>query len=198
MKLRDIIKLSSIMLNLEDILNSEKLYDETFVIENEQEVIKGNDDVEKEINLLIRCFNLVYNEIATDYFPLIKMEEIEVSKGFFNLNRLENRFYKFVKLEDKNSVSINCKIYDNILYAKDGKFKLIYGYIPNKVGLNDEIINFNGKLDERIFALGLNKEYCFIGGLYEEAKSYKTKFEEGLKSISAIKKNITMPKRRWI
>lgn len=197
MKLREIIKLSSVMLNLDDILNGEHIYDESFDITDEQNVILNGSIEERNLNLLVKCFNLVYSELATDYFPLITLENIEVINGSFNLNNLQNNFYKIVKLENEQGFVGKFEIYDNILYIKNGKYKLIYAYTPEKVTLNSDINNFNGKIVDRVFAYGLNKEFCFISGLYSEAESYKTKFEEAIKSASILKRNINLPRRRW-
>lgn len=197
MKLREIIKLSSIMLNLEEILASDKLYDTNYDILNEDEILLQGDDIDKTFNLLVRCFNLAYSEIATDYLSLTCVEKIKIEKERFNLTELDNKFFKLIKLEDKNGNEVKCSIYDNVLYAKDGDYKLYYCYVPAFATLNSEINSFNGKILDRIFAYGLNKEYCYISGLYEESNSYRNKFEEALKSCIVIKKNLTMPKRRW-
>lgn len=197
MKLREIIKLSAIMLSLDDVLECEELYDESYDILKENEIIASGNSVEKNLNLMIRCFNLVYNEIATDYLPLVTIENINITTGNFDLKNLENHFYKLIKLEDKHGNNVKFDIYDNILYVKNGEYKVVYCYIPEKVTLNSEVNNFNGKIVDRVFAYGLNKEYCFISGLYSEAESYKTKFEESLKSASSLKKDIKLPHRRW-
>ena len=199
MKLREIVKLSSIMLNIEDVLNSTKLYDESFDVLDEDTTLTSDTNIDKTFNLLIRCFNLVYSEIATDYLHLINKEKIEVKNGQFELKNLNKNFYKFVKLEDKNFNSVNCEIYNDTLYSLDGEYGLVYCYKPSFVTLNSEIDDFNGKITDRVLAYGLNKEYCYILGLYEDAESYKTKFEESLKSLNVIKKNIVLKnKRRWI
>ncbi len=198
MKLREIIKLSAIILNLDDVLNGTKIYDETYDITNEQNVIKNGTVEERTLNLLMRCFNLVYSEIATDYFPLICQEKITVQNGNYKLSDLENRLYKLVKIEDEDYKEPKFKIYDNVLYVKNGTYTIVYSFVPTKCSLNSEVNNFNGKIVDRIFAYGINKEYCFISGLYEEAESYRLKFEDCIKLCKSNQKNLTLYKRRWI
>lgn len=198
MKLRDIVKLSAIMLNLDDVLSSEELYDASYDIDSEDEVLTDGDDIDKTFNLLIRCFNLAYSEIATDYVPLLDSCEIQVSGGEFDLTSLDNTFYKFIKLEDKLGREIKCNIYNNTLKAQDGTYNLIYCYVPEFCSLNDDVNNFNGKILDRVFAYGINKEYCYISGMYEEANSYKIKFEESLKACCQNKKSVILPRRRWV
>ena len=197
MKLREIIKLSAIMLNLDEILSSEDLYDDTYDITSEDTTLTEGESIDISFNLLIRCFNLAYSEIATDYIPLIDCCKITVENGEYNLSNLTKKFYKLVKLEDKYGSAVKCNIYNNVLKAKDGEYNLIYCYLPSFATLNSDIIDFNGKVVDRIFAYGLNKEYCYICGMYDEANSYKEKFEDCLKSCSTIKKNLVLPRRRW-
>ncbi|MBE5745764.1 MAG: hypothetical protein E7359_00540 [Clostridiales bacterium] len=197
MKLREVIKLSSIMLNIDEVLNGDKIYDESYDLIDEKSINTSNSVEERNLNLLVKCFNLVYTELATDYFPLITMETIKIENGSFNLNNLSNIFYKIVKIECNDNLVDKFDIYDNILYLKNGEYKIVYAYTPVKVSLNSELNTFNGKISDRVFAYGLNKEYCFISGLYSEAESYRTKFEECLKSASVLKHSIKLPKRRW-
>ena len=197
MKLREIIKLSCVMLGLEELLTSTELYDENFDILDEHSVTTSGTNIERNLNLLIKCFNISYSEIATDYFPLITLETIKVTDGCYKLKNLQNEFYKLIKLEDSDGFSCYYDLYDNILYVKNGEYKLVYCYVPNKLTRNSEVNNFNGKLVDRVFAYGINKEYCFISGLYSEAESYKSKFEEAIKSSKIIRRQIRLPKRRW-
>ncbi len=201
MKLRDVVKLSATMLSLDEILTGDKIFDETFEVTKEyNKVTEGviKTDEEKTLELMVRCFNLAYQEIATDYLPLVVCEDIEISDGSFDLTKLDNRFFKFVKLINKNSFEEKCEIYDDVLYAKNGTYKIIYCYIPSFAGLNSQLLDFNGKITDRILALGLCKEYCYICDRFNESTAFKTKFEDSLKACFKTKKNIVLPKRRWI
>jgi hypothetical protein len=178
-------------------LNSDLLDDDNFALKTFEEISKNGTNVEQTINLLVKCFNFAYIEIASDYIPLITMEKIKVKNGEFNLSELSNIIYKIVKLETKSGEIVNAKSYGNVLYAKDGEYNLYYAFVPNIATLNTEINNFNGKVLDRVFAYGINKEYTYINGLYSESESYKIKFEEALKSALSEKRNLTLPKRRW-
>lgn len=197
MKLRDIIKLSAIMLSIDDVLNGTKLYDEIYDIEDEENIIVSGSLEERNLNLLMRCFNLAYKELATDYFTLVAKEKVKIENGVFYLTDLAEEFYKIIKVEDKSGKNIKYEIYGSSLFCKDGEYFVYYAYVPSFAKLNTELNNFNGKATERIFVYGLNKEYCFISGLYSEAESYKVKFEEAIKQAMKVKKNLNLPKRRW-
>lgn len=201
MKVRDIVKLSATMLGLDELLDGSKIYDETFDIEKEyNEITEGavKSSEEKTLELLTRCFNLVYKEIATDYIPLAIVENIEVSGGSFSLSKLDKDFYKLCRLENKFGIEVKCEIYDNVLYVKDGNYRIVYCYKPEFATLNSEVSDFNGKLTDRVLALGLNKEYCYVSGEYDQSGVYKSKFEESLECAMRARKNIVMPRRRWL
>ncbi|MGN1208380.1 MAG: hypothetical protein ACI4TI_02825 [Christensenellales bacterium] len=201
MKLRDIVKLSATILGLDEILDSSKIYDETFDVEKEySQTVDGTTKTneEKIIELMVRCFNLVYQEIATDYIPLIECENIEIGSGSFCLSGLGKKFYKLIKLVDKFGVEVKSEIYDDVLYAKNGNYRIIYCYKPEFATLNSDLNDFGGKLTDRVFALGLNKEYCYVCGQYNESEAFKTKFEDSLSRCATVRKNMVMPKRRWM
>ncbi len=195
MTVRDIVKLSSTMLELNDVLNLECLNDETFNITKEYNVT--TEDEKNCLVKLVRCFNNVYTEIATDYLSLVKIENITVESGSFDLTNLSNKFYKFIKLLNEFGEDVRCEIYDEILYVKNGKYRLYYCYVPEFATLNDKVNNFNGRVTERVFALGLNKEFCYMNGMLDEANFYRNEFERSLEKSYGDKKNIVLPKRRW-
>lgn len=200
MKLREIIKLSSIMLGLEDVLTMEELYNESFDITDENSYLQNDEETNainvRNLNLLVRCFNLAYSEIATDYVPLKFKETIHVALGYFDLDNLTKKFYKLIKIENSKGRNAEYEIYSNKIYLENGTYTIIYNYIPNFATLNTELETFDGKILDRVFAYGLNKEYCYISGLYSEAESWKNKFEDSLKLV-LLKQNFDLPKRRW-
>ena len=201
MKLREIVKLSSIMLGLEDILTMEELYNSSFDILNEDTYLQNDEATNainvRNLNLLVRCFNLAYSEIATDYVPLTFKESVTVTTGYIDLSTLTKKFYKLIKIENAKKGKIEYEMYNNKIYLENGVYTLTYRYIPTFATLNSELETFNGKILDRVFAYGLNKEYCYISGLYSEAESWKNKFEDSLKLV-LMKQNFNLPKRRWL
>lgn len=200
MKLREIIKLSSIMLGLDDILTMEELYNASFDITDEDSYLQDKEETNavnvRNLILLVRCFNLAYSEIATDYVPLKFKETIEVTSGYINLDDLKKKFYKLINIENIKNKKTEYEMYSNKIYLENGTYVVTYNYIPEFATLNTELETFDGKILDRVFAYGLNKEYCYISGLYSEAESWKNKFEDSLKLV-LLKQNFTLKKRRW-
>lgn len=201
MKLREIIKLSSIMLGLDDILTMEELYNTSFDITDENSYLQSDEETNainiRNLNLLVRCFNLAYSEIATDYVSLKFKETIEVATGYIDLGTLTKKFYKLINIENSKGKKVKFEMYSNKLYLENGIYTIIYSYIPEFATLNTELETFDGKILDRVFAYGLNKEYCYISGLYSEAESWKNKFEDSLKLV-LLKQNFNLPRRRWL
>ena len=201
MKLREIVKLSSIMLGLEDILTMEELYNSSFDILNEDTYLQNDSETNainiRNLNLLVRCFNLAYSEIATDYVPLTFKENVTVTNGYIDLSTLTKKFYKLIKIESPKNDKVEYEMYANKIYLNNGVYTIVYRYIPTFATLNSDLETFDGKILDRVFAYGLNKEYCYISGLYNEAESWKNKFEDSLKLV-LMKQNFNLPKRRWL
>ena len=71
MKVKEILELALLFLNKEELLAYSPFGDETTVSTLEQ----------TEIEHLKKCFNLVYNEIAMSYLPLVKTEDVVFING---------------------------------------------------------------------------------------------------------------------
>ena len=66
MKVKEIVSLALVFLDKEDLLDFKPFGEEDVVPE-----LEG-----KEIDHILKCFNLVYNEVATAYIPLLFKEEV--------------------------------------------------------------------------------------------------------------------------
>ena len=56
------------------------------------ELLKNNlslsDELQDMLNKLIKCFNLVRNEIASEYLPIVKIDVVRPSKNKIELTAL--------------------------------------------------------------------------------------------------------------
>ena len=88
MKVKEILKLALMFLNREDLLIYSPFGEQTTIptLEN------------TEIEHLKKCFNLVYNEIATAYIPLIKTEQVVFIDGVLAYNKLSKTITEIRKL----------------------------------------------------------------------------------------------------
>ena len=70
MSVKDIIKLACVFLNKQELIET-NVFDET--------LRKPTEEEQKEVEMLLRCLNLIVGEISCDYLPLINQENVTVS-----------------------------------------------------------------------------------------------------------------------
>lgn len=190
MNVKNIIKLVAIYLQMEEVL-------ELTTFGGTVTDVDANDITLKNVELLTRCLNLVYDEIATDYIALTATEDVEVTKKEIDLESLTKRLVSVVRISDTNGKLCKYKMYPSFILIANGNYSLTYSYMPTSVTINDDIENFSGKLTERIAAYGVASEYCIISGLFEEAYMWESRFKDSLLVAKRNKHEINMPARRW-
>lgn len=187
MKVKDIIELSVMFLDKEDLLSYAPFGSINEIPELEN----------KEIEHLKKCFNLIYNEIATAYLPLLKTEEVVFVDNILPYTKLSKNIAEVRKLFS-NGKNVSYTLEEDGLHAKVKKAKITYSYTPDDLNFEDEVFMFGGKLPERVFAYGIAMEFCLISGLYDDAEVWETRFYSGLKEVCSKKSEIRLPSRRWI
>ena len=154
---------------------------------------------QKEVSMLLRCLNLVYNEIATAYIPLIATETISTSNGEVKLDNFSKKVLDIRRIEDKYRFRVNYKLYpDKIFINQGGEYKITYSYQPEELeSLEDDMESFSEKLTERVISYGVAMEYSFISGLHDDASVWEKRFKDGLLIATRKKSGMRLPSRRW-
>ena len=178
MTVKEIIITSCKMMQ-EDLL-AQKINDETEL--NEEELVLKNE--------LVKCFNFIQNEIATEYIPLVKTEEITAVEGGLLLSSLSERIAYVISLKNSYGENVKYKIVGNKLIF-DGTATLNYCYCPKKVELSSESKLL---LPERVLAYGVLREYYLLQGFASEASVFEKKFKNSLLNFSRRKSEVVMPK----
>lgn len=157
-----------------------------------------SEEVISKIVKLLKCLNLVYQDLTRDYLPLETMEEITFTDGKFEYKNLSLVVRDIIKIEDKYGFGHSFKCFPTFVQADVTKAKITYTYEPEDLVLFDEINAFAGKLSERILAYGVAMEYFFLSSLSDEAAVWENRYISSLENALRKKSNIIMPKRRWI
>jgi len=189
LKAVEIIKLTATYLQLEDVLE---------LSEFGGQVQTPSEQTNKNLNLLLRCLNLVYNEIATEYIPLKHSEYITVTNEKFDYINLNKNIVDVLSLVTTDNKTAKYKTYPTHLKLRNGDYNIEYSYLPVKVTLEESTENFANKITERIFAYGVASEYCVISGLYDEASLWQKRFKDSVLISSRKKTELVMPARRWL
>ena len=192
MNAKDIITLSATFLQLEDVLDMSILggTSETF-----------SDETQKKINLLKKCVGLIYEEIATDYLKLLQVDKAVVYDNKLLFKDLTKNIIKLVSVKNTFNESVNFKLMPDGIILPNGEYEITYTYYPDKINEDDLLTNledFSGRVTARVLAYGVCSEYALINGLFEEAQTYRTRFEDAMKAIKVKKTATILPRRRWI
>ena len=156
----------------------------------------GLELIEEEtlvLNQLIKAYNFIQNELATEFVPLIHKESIGSKEGCFSLSKLEKRLAYIVSFKDGYAQNLKYKIIgDKLIF--EGKGELTYCYCPEKATIDDESLLL---VPERVVAYGILREYFLLNTCPSEASHYETKFKNSLFNFSRKKSEIVMPSHIW-
>jgi len=186
---KEIVKLSATYLQLEDVLKLE-------VLDGEEE--SPTELTLKNYELLIKAVNLVQEEIASDYIPLKKEEIVEVTNEEIAFSNLSERIIQVFSVKNEIYEEVKYKLFPTSIKLKNGTYNIIYTYMPSAVTINDNLASFSNKITERVVAYAVAGEYALINGLFDEATTWKQRFEEAMKVVSGKKSPISILSRRWL
>lgn len=147
-----------------------------------------------ELKTLLRCANLTYQELFSDYFPAFKSEKITFTNGFIPYCELEERLIDIYGLYNNGNVKY---VADALgIHADVSDAEITYSYVLPELKL-DSIVQIDGRLTGKLFALGICAEYCIINNLFDESINFERRYKEGLKSLLRKKTDIMVKPRRW-
>lgn len=185
MKVKDVVILTCLFIGEKELAT--KLEDNTTLNDREQE----------RVDTLVRCYNLVNQEIASDYLPFLYTEKIDVNNSILNFSGLEKTLVKVYELKGRLNQNVRYKAYPDYLEVIGHAKKITYSYLPEDLTLTDDVEFYNG-LSARIYAYGMASEFLLSDGLSEDAEIWEERFKESLFVLSRRRTEVALPKRRWL
>lgn len=147
------------------------------------------------LDCLVNCFNLVYDEIATDYIPCLKTQTFLTTSSKIALSEFQSNFIDILSIKDVNGMNLKYKIVDNYVVVNANEVTITYSTHPTKLNVNQ---SFTSLIPERVFAYGIAREYYFIKTLFDDASVWENRFKDSLQVLSKKKTEVVMPSRRWL
>lgn len=153
-----------------------------------------NENNNKDVKTLVRCANLTYNELISDYLPIYKTETIEFKGGFCPYTALSEAIIDVFSL--KNGENIPYKLDATGIYADTKKAEIVYSYSVDNLRLDSEI-ELGAKITAKAFSLGVCAEFCLINNLFEESIAFEKRYKANLKELLRKKSEMRVKSRRW-
>ncbi len=156
-----------------------------------------------ELASLLRCYNLVENEVALDYFPL-KTEENFAAEQFASAGVLPYREFSFAPVEIlsvKGESGLPLSYTGSpaeLLFPKNARrLHISYTYSPKEKEWGDDV-EVSAQVSARLLSYGVCCEFCLANGQYGEAATWEKKFRDALRAANVRHKKLTVRSRRWI
>ncbi|NLL55872.1 MAG: hypothetical protein GX242_01510 [Clostridiales bacterium] len=161
-----------------------------------------DDDIDVDVpspklNKLIRCANMIYQELTEEYVQLKECSEIEFNDG-------KAYFHSFPKLVkdiisvSKMGIKQDFTVYPNFVCSSvKGTAEVTYTYHPSDLKLEEEVI-LPPNISCSALAVGTASEYFYRSGLIDEANFYKNRYDTTIINLTRHTKPIELKVRRFL
>lgn len=156
------------------------------VLSDEQQTDKEN---------LVAYFNLVREEIANEFQPIMQAEKFVVKNFKLSFSDFSKDVQDIYSIRDKFGRNVNYKIFEDYIFVCGKEVEVIYSSKAEPLVFESE---FSSNLPERIFAYGIAREFFFLNNLYEDANVWEGRFKGALSIMLRRKSEVKIPQRRWI
>ena len=188
MTAKEIIKNVCIYLGKEEILNS-NFYETS-----------GQDltiEQQKDVDKMIDCLNYITEELATEYLPILRTKQIELSEGKVDLVKIDENLQEIISVKTFSGKTLKYAITNEKMICLASRVEITYKVYPNKITINSNAENFGGKISARVIAYGVASEYCFLEMLYDDATLWETRYKNALLVAQRKKGELKLKKRGW-
>ncbi len=170
-----------------------------------EDLVAAIDDLEGEpegeLASLLRCYNLIENEIALDYFPLRCRETLPSSAGKIAFSAFSYAPVSVASAQaEGRELQFGCTQQALCLFSpvEEGQNVTVeYCYSPAEKEWEDDTA-FSERISARLMAFGIACEYCLSRGKFAEAAMWESKYRDALKAANAVRKKLAMRSRRWV
>lgn len=151
------------------------------IIEKSAELL-GVELTDENTENLLRCYNLVENELAIDYFPLRAVEKVMIEEDEIRYEDLKNNPLRICEIIDFKKDDVEYKLYPEYIKLKKNRdvhlFNVRYNYIPKKKTIEDKSSYSIFYTD--ILKYGVCAEYALSLGNFGEAKVWSGKYKNAI------------------
>ena len=151
----------------------------------------GVEPTKENTENFVRCYNLIENELAVDYFPLRAVDKVLIKDNKIKYDELQRKAFRIMGVYDCNNKELKYKLYPkHIGFSKKENGKqclVVYCYIPEAKTI-DGISEFDKGMFEEVFKYGICEEYCLMQGDFETASVFNEKYKKAIQERYAKRK----------
>jgi hypothetical protein len=184
MIIKDVIKLSATFLGRENVVR---------YLETEEQTSDLN--LLATVDTLTRCANLVINELAVSYVPMLKKERVKAKGGRVFYSDLSERVLEIMGAFDLDGNQIYFKQSPEYIETSYDEYMVEYACLPLNLGINDKTGYDEGRLPARVIAYGVTAEFCFTEHAFDESVLWHNRFTGALSTMLSPKSKIIKPRR---
>ena len=149
------------------------------------------------INNFIACANLVINELACTYIPMVKTEKVNTSNGKIYYSSLTETPLEIKDVFDDYGNSLLYIIHHEFVDVGLNEVNVEYNYLPPTYSENDKIGYEERDINARAIAYGVCAEFLLMERAFDESVMWHDRFVQSI--AQKIKpKNSFVKARRFI
>ena len=130
---------------------------------------------------LLAAANLVVNELASEYLPLVRTETQTARGGKIYYSALAEQPIEILAVrrigEERRAEYRVMPVY---IALQNGTYEVEYRYYPREKTAETACDYDETRLAKRVIAYGTAAEYCLMRGLYEECSLWDERFKDSL------------------
>ena len=161
---------------------------------------KGVDDLsacEENARLMLRCYNMITEELALEYLPLKVKEKVEVSNKKIYFSSLANQPLRIIGVYTENGKKATYKLINDYLELENGSFIIEYNYRAEPANSEDDCVYDETVIGPYTIAYGMLSQYLLERGRVSESNIYQEKYLSAVRARIAQRSNIKLPARGW-
>ena len=137
--------------------------------------------LKRDKELIVDCLNNVLEELASSQVKLKAEQKFLSEDKKIYYRDFSERLLGVCSIKDLKGKKVEYDLFpEYVRLYNDKEVIVLYNYLPDKVGYEDEITVGSTKVTEQLLCYGVLAEYCLICALYEEAVTWRQKFEQAL------------------
>lgn len=185
MKIKEIVKLSALLLGREDIV---KYIDEG-------ESAQTGKDTSSAVERLTALTNLVISELSTSFVPITTKEFVQAIDGKIYFNKFNKTPLKIVAVFDANDNKIDFEQYPEYILSRNA-YSVLYEYLPEQKTIEQDCPYEERIVPSRVLSYGVASEFCITEGEFEQAVMWHKRYVQSIENI-LLPKNRQTKNRRW-